>query len=76
MKNRLMTVITAIIILLTLLCGFTTKQKGSQTPRFTESHITTNITVITDNETGVQYLSYRTSYGTGLTRLEEESFAD
>ena len=46
-------------------------------PRFTIEHVYGNTTrysvleIITDNETGVRYLAYITSEGTGLTKLEE-----
>lgn len=39
-------------------------------PRFTEEHHTLNLAVITDNQTGVQYLAYKSAYGMGLTKLE------
>lgn len=40
--------------------------------RFTTDFAGTNIRIITDNETGVQYLAYGNTYGLGITKLEAE----
>ena len=68
-KKRLIAIVV-VMILATMLCGFSLDKKDSPSRRFTTSIESINITIITDNETGVQYLAYRTTHGTGLTRLE------
>lgn len=40
--------------------------------RFTEEYYTNNIGVITDTQTGNQYLLYRSANGTGLTMMDTE----
>lgn len=40
-------------------------------PRFTVEATESNLRIITDNETGVQYLAYVYGQGIGLTKLEE-----
>jgi hypothetical protein len=40
-------------------------------PRFTVEYMGLKCHIITDNETGVQYLAYTTSYGTGLAVLQD-----
>lgn len=39
-------------------------------PRFTYEYVDHRCTIITDNQTGVQYLYYASGYGGGLTKLE------
>ena len=60
-------------------CGNSAEAAGSETtedsPRFTFEHPDTNVGyaaayIITDTETGVQYLMVRHHQGTGLTKLE------
>lgn len=42
------------------------------TPRFSVENVSVNIRIITDNETGVQYIAYLFNSGCGLTKLEGE----
>lgn len=68
-------------LILVLTCtGCISRVEASGTkpaPRFTIEHVRGNtnrynvLEIITDSETGVRYLAYITSEGTGLTKLEE-----
>lgn len=62
--------IAVVMILMTMLCGFYFEPKDSPPDRFTISVVQKNIEIITDTETEVQYIAYRTPYGTGVTKLE------
>lgn len=79
MKKRRVAILNLIFaFIITILCGCaadpsTNVNKESfayDYERFSETHYTANITVITDNQTGCQYIAYRTASGTGLTALE------
>lgn len=64
----------AIILLLTF-TGCTTEAAAAETKtadRFTVKHVNDGCTVITDNETGVQYLAYilQTVHGKGVGLFE------
>ena len=65
-------------LILTWICGGCSSVTAEATetdehmPRFTIEIVGLNIRIITDNETGVQYIAYGNTYGLGLTRLEAE----
>ena len=63
-----------VLILITVMicsgCRVTTVEAAKTERRFTVECPETYISIITDNETGIQYIAYRTSTGTGLTKLE------
>lgn len=61
-----------IIVMICTGCKVTTAEAAETERRFTVESLETYICIITDNETGVQYLAYRTPNGTGLTKLEGE----
>lgn len=59
-----------LVLILVLTCTGCTEAEAAETepaPRFTIEHFGLNVTVITDNETGVQYMAYN---GHGLCKLE------
>lgn len=63
-------------LILTLTCtGCTARASWGNTeddtpPRFSVEYAGVNIRIITDNETGVQYIAYLFNSGCGLTKLE------
>lgn len=60
--------IALIVFLITGCTDRDSKLEGDKTPgRFTVETVDTNIQILTDNQTGVQYLVYM---GTGITKLE------
>ena len=69
-------VIVAILILLLafVVTGCTDRCSGLEenkaSERFTVETVNTSIQILTDNQTGVQYLVYRTQMGIGITKLE------
>lgn len=78
MKNKKLVAFILIIIIITAICGCAAVKPVDDTGaitsanygRFSETFYTTNISVITDTQTGNQYLVYRSASGTGLTVLE------
>lgn len=83
-KHNPLVALTALILLATILvlactgCSNETAAAGAEetTPRFTWELCTSNVMsgrnyIITDNETGVQYLVVWTSKGCGLTMLQD-----
>ena len=81
MKKRLIAILLFAAVMMTLLCscgmsGITTDESGKITEengRFTIEEATYGILgrtyILTDTETGVQYLYYMNGYGGGLTPL-------
>jgi hypothetical protein len=63
-------------LIVTWICGGcavqTEASENFPVERFTTKIAGFNIRIITDNETGVQYLVYGNTYGLGVTKLEAE----
>lgn len=65
--------LVALILIFVMICTgceVPTAEAAETEIRFTVEYGGKNLEIITDNETGVQYLAYRTPSGTGLTKLE------
>lgn len=80
MRKILTLVLVAALIVATFCgCGVVTESDNESGAiydadygRFTEEFYTSNISVITDTQTGNQYLLYRSTNGTGLTMMDTE----
>jgi len=75
MTSKLKKVLIIGLIAITLMgCADNTRTFADVEDRFTVEEVrdvlTERITIITDNETGVQYIFYKNGYGGGLTKLE------
>ena len=79
MKKILMLILAATLIIAAF-CGCGAVAPANETGeivvadygRFSETFYATNISVITDTQTGSQYLVYRSANGTGLTMMDVE----
>ena len=78
MKSKRIVLFILIAAIVTAICGCAAVKPIDETGaisaadygRFSEVFYTANISVLTDTQTGSQYLVYRSSNGTGLTVLE------
>lgn len=76
--KKILTLVLAATLTIAAFCGCAAVKPVDETGaisaadygRFSEVFYTANISVLTDTQTGSQYLVYRSSNGTGLTVLE------
>lgn len=58
------------VLIVVLNCTGCTEADAAEPERFTVEYVGNGCRIITDNETGVQYLSFSVGQGTGLCKLE------
>lgn len=69
---RKLIIAALLVAFMTTLCGCARVDGATSGGRFGVNKHFNNIDVITDKETGVQYIMAMTSYGAGLTVLVDE----
>ena len=65
-----MVALIVLILIIVTICTGCKNEAAETESRFTSEYLAGNFRIITDTETGVQYLAYTTAAGTGLTKLE------